>query len=240
MDTTTYIALSRQVALQRQLEVVANNVANVATTGFKGETLVFETHLERAGEPGRLGFVIDAGVVRDSDDGPITPTGAPLDLALQGPGWLAVQTRNGVRYTRAGAFSLNDVGEVVTASGARLLDEGGTPIALPTDAREIAIAGDGTLSADGEVVGRIRPVEFTGPARLTAEGEGLYLADEAPVASATTRIVQGALEGSTVNGVLEMTRLIQVQRAFETTQKMIETDHELERRAIEAMLSVRA
>jgi flagellar basal-body rod protein FlgF len=240
MDTTSYIALSRQIALQRALGVVANNVANLATTGFKAQSVLFETVLERAGEPRTLAFVQDVATVQDPSPGPILPTGAPFDLAIQGPGWLTVQTPAGERYTRAGQLLRNARGELVTPDGHPVLDEGGRPIVVPASEGAPTIAADGTISGRSGVLGRIRLVSFTAPERLRPEGSGLLATDEPPIPGAPGSLVQGALEGSNVKGVLEITRLIEITRAFEGTQKMLDTHHELTRRAVERLGSVNA
>lgn len=240
MDSTSYVALSRQVALQRALAVVANNLANTNTTAFKAEAMLFETVLERAGEPGRLAFVQDVATVRDPSPGPIVPTGAPLDLAIQGPGYLTVQTPAGERYTRAGQLSRNARGELVTADGYPVLDEGGEPILLPSGEPAPTIAADGTVSGRAGPIARIRLVRFAEPDRLRPEGSGLWTTDQPPIPGSPGTLVQGALEGSNVNAVLELTRMIEVTRAFEGTQKMLETHHELARRTVERLAETAA
>lgn len=240
MDTTSYIALSRQIALQRAMAVVANNLANTGTTAYKGEALLFETVLERAGEPGALAFVQDVATVRDPTDGPLVPTGSPLDLAVQGPGFLTVETPAGERYTRAGRLQRNAAGELATVDGHRILDEGGAPIVLPAGEPTPTIAADGTIAGRDGPLGRIRLVRFAEPQRLRPEGGGLLASDQAPIPGAPGALVQGALEGSNVKGVLELTRMIEVTRAFEGTQKMLETHHELARRTVERLAEAAA
>jgi flagellar basal-body rod protein FlgF len=240
MDTTSYVALSRQIALQRAMGVVANNLANANTTAFKAEAMLFETVLERAGEPGRLAFVQDVATVHDPSDGPLQPTGGPLDLAVQGPGFLTVATPEGERYTRAGRLERNARGELATVDGHALLDEGGAPIVLPPGEPAPAIAADGTVAGRGGPIARIRLVRFADPHRLRPEGGGLWSSDQPPIPGSPGAIVQGALEGSNVNAVLELTRLIEVTRAFEGTQKMLETHHELARRAVERLAELAA
>lgn len=233
MDTTSYVALSRQIALHRAMTVIANNLANANTTGFKAETMLFETVLEEAGEPRRIAFVQDVATVRDDAPGPLVPTGGPLDLAIQGEGWLTVRTPAGERYTRAGQLHRDPDGLLVTADGHPVLDEGGQPIAIPPGEPPPAIAADGTIAGRGGLLGRIRLVRFVEASALRPDGNGLWSADAAPIPGASGVLVQGALEGSNVKPVLELTRLIEVTRAFEGTQKMLETHHELVRRAVE-------
>ncbi|MCS6877265.1 MAG: flagellar basal-body rod protein FlgF [Geminicoccaceae bacterium] len=240
MDTTSYVALSRQVALERAMTVIANNLANLGTTGFKAERMLFATVLERAGEPGRVAFVQDVATVRDDAQGALRVTGGPLDLAIQGEGFFTVRTAAGERYTRAGQLRRDASGALVTALGHELLDEGGQPLVLPPEETAPRIAADGTISGTSGVLGRIRLVRFADPASLRLEGEGLYASEAPPIPGAPGAIVQGALEESNVKGVLELARMIEVARAFEGTQKMLETHHELVRKAIERIADTTA
>src|SRR6056297_1805926 len=139
MDNTSYVALSRQLTLERQMSVVAGNIANMNTAGYKTEHLLFEEVLERAGKPGRVAFVQDVGLIRDLGPGALETTGNPLDLAINGEGYFTVETENGARYTRGGHFSLNGEGAVVTSGGHPLLDAGGAPIQLPPESVGISI-----------------------------------------------------------------------------------------------------
>ncbi|HLT01205.1 MAG TPA: flagellar basal-body rod protein FlgF [Geminicoccaceae bacterium] len=238
METTAYIALSRQVALHRRMEVIANNVANMTSSGFKAEALVFEPAWHRAGRDLRLAFVQDLGVARDLRAGPMIPTGNDLDLAIDGPGYFAVETAQGVRYGRGGQFRLNEFGELVTSAGDPVLDEGGAPLALPPDAGAISIAADGTVSTAQGVAGRIGLVEFAEEQRLHKVGGGLYDTDEPPLPAERSRVVPGMLEGSNVQPILEMTEMMTTVRAYQSTHRLLETHHELQRRTIERMLEV--
>lgn len=236
MDTTAYVALSRQVALMRDMSVIANNVANAATTGFRGEQTLFETVLRRAGEGSRLAFVQDVGTARDMSQGPITATGNPLDLAVDGDGWLAFGTAEGVRYSRAGHLEIDEGGQVVDAAGNPLLDDAGVPLVVPAGDRDLSIAADGTVSNRAGPLGRIGLAAFADPRALVPAGGNLWTAEQPPTPS-TARLAQGMLEGSNVRPVIEMTRMIETTRAFEGTQKLIETHHDIERRAIERVLA---
>jgi flagellar basal-body rod protein FlgF len=236
MESTAHIALSRQMVLGRQLEVIAHNVANVTASGFKAETLLLEPVAVDAGRRQRLAFVQDVGMVRDLDPGPITATGNPLDLAIEGPGYFTIETAEGVRYGRSGQFRLNEEGELATPDGDPVLDDGGATLALPVDAGPIAIAADGTVSSGAGVVGRIELVTFEDQQRLRKVGNGLYRADQPPQPAPAAHLVQGALEGSNVAPIIEMTRMMATVRAYQGTQRLLDTHHELQRRAIERML----
>lgn len=236
MDTTTYIALSRQLTLQRNLTTIANNIANAGTSGFHAERTLFETVLERAGGPRRVAFVQDVGQFRKLSPGTVSTTGNALDLAISGEGYFTFQTPAGPRYTRAGHLERDAAGQLVDAGGNALLGDGGAPIVIPADEPEIAIAGDGTISGRLGPLARLQLVTFANEQAMEREGSGLYRADTPPVPAGGS-LVQGAIEGSNVAPVLEMTAMLSTSRAFEGTQRMIETQHELDRRAIERLIS---
>ena len=237
MDLTGYLGLGRGLGLQRAMEVVANNIANVDTAGFRRQDLVFQENLERSGEPGIVSFGQEHGTATDRREGPLRATGGMLDLALVGSGWFQVATADGIRLTRAGHFSSDENGNLVNSDAATVLDESGSPISLPIDAQTITVAEDGTISADQVVVGRIGVVDMPQGATLIPEGSGIYRSDAAPVPSGDAKLVQGSVEGSNVQPVLEMTRLIEITRAFESTQKLLEMHHDLARRTVDRMLS---
>lgn len=233
MDNTSYVALSRQLALERQMAVLAGNIANMNTHGFKAEGMLFEEVLERAGRPGRVAFVKEAGLVRDLNPGVLEATGNPFDLAINGEGYFAVETAAGQRYTRNGHFMVNADGAVVTSGGHRLLDDGGAPILLPADSTAIDIARDGTISTKDGILGRIGLFGFANEASLSREGESLFATDQAAEPVAVPDIAQGRLERSNVQPIVEMTRMMETVRAFQNTQRLLETHHELVRRVID-------
>jgi len=236
METTAYIALSRQMVLRQRMDVIANNIANMTTTGFKAESLLLEPAPADAGTRRPLAFVQDIGMMRETAEGAMTPTGNPLDLALEGPGYFVVDTADGLRYTRSGQFQLNPFGELVTAAGDPVLDDGGAPIALPGDAKTVVVAANGTISTDDGPLGRIGVVAFDDEQALRKIGGGLYRTDQLPRPADGTRLVQGTLEGSNVQPILEMTEMMSTTRAYQSTQRMLDGHHELQRRAIEHML----
>jgi flagellar basal-body rod protein FlgF len=236
MESTTYIALSHQMVLRHNMDIIANNIANMTASGFKAEAMLLEPVTVNAGQGQRLAFVQDVGVVRDTRPGPLTTTGNPMDLAIEGPGYFVVGTAGGIRYGRSGHFRLDELGELVTADGDPVLDDGGAPLNLPLDAGEISVAADGTLSGAQGVIGRLDLVTFADEQRLRKVGGGLYRADQAPQPAAEARIVQGALEGSNVQPIVEMTEMMATVRAYEGTQRVLDTQHDLQRRAIDRML----
>ena len=240
LDATAYVALSRQTALQRDMDIIANNLANMSTTGFKAEHVLFEEVLDLAEAPEELAFVQDGALVRDLAFGPLTRTGSDLDIGIDGPGYFSVEGADGRHFTRAGRFAINSDREIVNLSGDRLLDDGGSTIVLPGDGGEITVAEDGTLSVGEDVVARIGIVAFDDEQALEKVGDNRYRSEQVPRPLAAPRLAQGMLEGSNVNAILEMTTMMETVRAFQGTQKLIETHHDLERRAIEQMLEVKA
>jgi flagellar basal-body rod protein FlgF len=237
MDNTSYVALSRQLTLERQMAVVAGNIANMNTHGFKTEHLLFEEVLERAGQPGHVAFVQDVGLIRDFGPGALETTGNPLDLAIIGEGYFTVDTPAGPRFTRGGHFSLDGSGALVTSGGHRLLDAGGSVIRLPPGVGDLSIARDGTISTAEGVITQIGLVRFADDTRLRREGDSLLMTEQ--VAEPVTRpeIAQGRLERSNVQPILEMTRMMETVRAFQNTQRLLETHHEMVRRVIDQAAS---
>lgn len=252
MENALLVGLSRQVALRRELDVIANNIANLNTTGFKGESVMFEQYLDPTARheyfpsnDRNIAFVIDRATLQDFSQGPLQRTNAPLDIAIDGPGFFAIQTPNGERYTRAGNFHLNPQGQLVTNNGQQVLGTGGPIVLEPTDTN-IAIAADGTVSATdvagqtGER-GKLRLVNFTNPTQLSAQGDGLWMAPQAMApqpAAVSTRAVQGALEKSNVHAVREMNRMLEVTRAYTNISNMQQRTDELRRKAIDRLAEV--
>lgn len=233
MDTTTYISLSRQTALQRQMTTIATNIANATSAGFQAEHTVFQHHLQRSGQPRRLAYVQDIATVRDTRPGPMTLTGNPLDVALKGEGYLMFQTDQGRAYGRGGHLSPDADGRLVSSRGHPVLDLAGNPILVePTD-KELAVASDGTLSGRDGPIARLAVVTFADEQALERVGGGLYRTGQAPVPVRSPRIAQGMLEGSNAEPVIEMTAMLATVRAFEGVSRMLQTQHELDRQAIE-------
>ncbi len=244
MENTLLIGLSRQAALGRQLDVIANNLANVRTSGYKSESLVFEEFLmpvanvnDMTGSDQNLSYVIDNGLARDFSAGSFERTDNDFDLAINGEGWMVVETPDGERYTRNGEFSLNSQGELVNNAGLRVLGEGG-PIVFGSEDTGVVFAPDGTVSSSSGEKGRIRLVEFENMAALRKEGENLYSAIVQPNAATSSRVAQGMVERSNVQAILETTRMIQVTRAYVSNAKMMEKVEELRRTSIERLAAV--
>ena len=240
MTETSYLGMSLASSLQRQLDVTSNNIANANTAGYKGEHVVFETFVQQnaGADQDPANFVRDRGSYVDMRPGALVQTGNPLDLALNGEGWFSYLTETGQRaFGRDGGFALDTEGNLRTLSGAQVLDEGGGPIVLPTQGLgELTIAEDGTISgSETGPLGKVGIFDIPGIQSYSRIGAGMFVAPAgaaAPEASTTTQVMQGALEGSNVNPIREMTRLIDVQRAYERTNTMMGNADGLQRDAL--------
>ena len=244
MENALLIGLSRQTALARNLDIIANNMANMRTSGYKSEQLMFDdylmpvaSHQDMEGADRRLLYVIDNGLARDFGQGSLEPTGNPLDVAIEGEGWFVVDTPNGERYTRNGELKINTAGELVDNSGNLVLSEGG-PITFSSTETDITFSRDGTISTSEGEKGRLRVVTFEQVGHLAKEGENLYSSPDPALPAQGYTIAQGTVEGSNVSGVLETARMIDVTRAYATTVQMIERMQELRQGAIEQLAAV--
>ncbi len=227
MENSIYVALSRQMALQRQLEVTSNNIANMNTTGYKNQRTLFTEFMEKPAMHEKVSFVQDRAVVRDLSVGGMTQTGNPMDLALTGNGYFTVDTASGPRYTRAGNFKMNDQRQMVDGGGLPVLADNGQPITLPAGTSDVKVSGDGTVSTELGPVGKLNIVTFKNEQLMTEVGAGLYVTDEEPQpAPADTKVAQGLLEGSNVKPVVEMTQMIEIQRSYMSAQKVIENEND--------------
>lgn len=236
MSNSIYALLSKQVGLRQQVDVIAHNVANLSTTGFKREGLSFAAHVQRLDlTGGELAMSKVQGSHTDLSPGTLERTGNRFDFAIDGAGFFAVETPAGGRYTRDGRFSTNHLGELVTTAGHRVLDEGGAPIIIPAEVSDVTASADGTLSApDGRPLGILGVHELPG-GFWRREADGLFATDLEATPAAGARIVQGFLEGSNVNPVGELTDLIEAQRAYERGRAMLDTEDQRISRMIEKL-----
>lgn len=232
MENPAYIALSRQTSLMRQMDVIANNIANAATPGYKGEHVLFAEFLAQGRSAMPMSYVEDIAVARDPQQGLLLRTEASLDFAIEGAGYFVVETPLGERYTRAGHFQLDADGRLVTSQGYAVLDDAGQEIRIPPDTRTIAITRDAMLSADAEEVARIRLVAFDDEQALRKTMSGLYTTDQPPQPAVDAELLQGMVEESNVQPIVEMTRMMEILRDFQATQNMLDGEHERKVRAI--------
>lgn len=236
MDNAIYATLTRQSGLMREMRTVANNIANANTTGFRREGVVFSEYmvsLDRSGET--LAMANGRGRMLDLRAGGMTRTNGDFDLAIEGEGFLMVQTPDGNRLTRAGAFMTNAEGELVNPDGFQLLDDGQAPIVIPAGMRSIGIGTDGTVSADGSPVGRIGLFRAPDLAGLRHEAGTLFDPGTNPEPQEEARLRQGFLEDSNVDPVTEIARMIEVQRAYELGQSFLDQEDQRIRQAITSL-----
>ena len=239
MENSLTIALARQSVLERQMDVIATNLANLETAGFKAENIIFAEIIETDPLTGDfLSIVHDVGFVRDLSEGPLVGTHSPLDMAVHGEGYFVIDTPDGERYTRHGVFQLDEAGKIVTTEGHPVLNSGGAPITVPPDTSTITVTRDGTVSADAQELGKIKLVRFENQQLLTKKGSGLYDAEaQAPQPAPDSEIIQGMVENSNVKGVVEMTRMIDTVRAYQAAAKLADTEHQRILDAIEALVA---
>ncbi len=251
MDRGIYVTTSASMAQERVIDTISNNLANMNTHGFKADRLLFSTYMQKSmnkqveaptPEEIRKGF-FTKGVEEstymtgsqgytDFSQGALQATSNTMDIALEGDGVMTVSTLEGERYTRGGNFKVNATGELVTSDGYKLLDEGKSPINVGTD--KFSIREDGTVTTGtGEFAGKIRVVEFADKSQLKKMGNGLYMAeDQAQEEGSSTLVKQGYLEGSNINPVAEMTKMITAMRTYEAFQKSVHSHDDMTQKLI--------
>jgi flagellar basal-body rod protein FlgF len=239
MSIPGYIALSRLAAQNRVTDVIANNLANADTPGFRASQAVFATYVARDGNAagGDAVMAQDRATWRDMSQGPLQSTGNPLDLALSGDGFFVVETPRGERLSRAGRFSLSPQGTIVDAGGNPVLGEGG-PLVLPAGSREVTVAGDGTVRSGDITLGRLRVVNVANPQALEAEGGRLFAVPDGVRLEPVERpaVVQGSLEGSNVRAISEMVRMMAELREFQFAAQFVEREGERLTSAVDRIL----
>lgn len=244
MDNAVYVGLSRQMALRRELDVIANNMANSDTAGFKVEDAMWRTEAKaapRTPQSDAIAFVLDDGVARDFTQGAMAQTSSPLDLAIEGPGFFQVSTPGGQRYTRDGRLTLDPTGKLVTQAGNAVQGEGGSDIVIDPTLGPISIAADGTISQSvGQTttsVGKLAVVRFDDRGSLRKDGDNLYrnVSNQQPQAAPDARVRQGMLESSNVRPIEQVTRMIEVNRAYDSISKIMADTADLSRNSIQRL-----
>lgn len=234
MSNAIYATLTRQDGLLREMQVIANNVANASTTGYKSNHAIFAEHIAATnGEGGSVSMGSLSGHNHDLSQGAMKHTGGQFDLAIHGDGFFVLETPAGERLTRAGAFQLSADGNLVDAFGNQVMAAGGGAIAIPEEVTRISIAPDGTISSGQEIFGQIGVVRANG--QIAQEGGTMFLAAEGYEQIEEPNVIQGALEQSNVSSILEISRLIEVQRAYEAGQSLIEKEDERINQLIKTM-----
>lgn len=225
MDNAAYVALSRQAGLLKELQVVANNMANISTTGFRREGVVFAEMLSAVDiEGGSLAMTDARARYTNEAQGALAATGGTYDLAVEGTAFLAVMTPLGERLTRAGAFTRSASGEIVSPEGYSLLDNGGAPVFVPLTATAIGIAADGTVSADGQVVAQVGLFDIADQTKLFREDGVRFRAETEKTPAENSTLLQGFQEASNVDPVSEISRMIEVQRAYDLGQNFLDRE----------------
>ncbi|HVI49891.1 MAG TPA: flagellar basal-body rod protein FlgF [Candidatus Sulfotelmatobacter sp.] len=240
MENTSYIALSRQSALWREMEVVANNMANANTPSYKAQQMMFKdfvvkTKTDTTPFGRKVDYVQDVGVLRDTREGPMTQTQAPLDIAIHNDGYFVVDTPTGQRYTREGHFRLDETGMMVNSAGYPVLQTTGQPIVFAPNESQINVTGDGTVSTENGVIGKIRVVGFDNDQSLQSAGSGMYMTTSQPNDIATPSVVQGMLEQSNVQPVIETTKMMDILRNYEGIQKLIDGENDRQSTAMKIL-----
>jgi len=246
MDSPGYIILSRMNAQLRTQSLVAHNLANADTPGYRATRPVFAEHpaLQRGAPriPGlrEVDYTWDRASWRDETAGPISRTGNPLDVAIVGEGYFAVETPRGERFTRAGRFTIGADGRLVDQAGHAVLNVGGNPIAISPGDSRIEIMGDGSIRSENGEIGKLRVVRFANNQTLRSEGDRLFdAAGQQPEAIARPGLVQGAVEGSNVQSIVELTRMMAEVREFQFATQFAEREGERIQTAVDRILRKR-
>ncbi len=236
MDNASYTALTRQSGLMQEMRAIANNIANASTTGFKAEGIMFAEHVKSLG-PGANSLSMATAAVRDTvqSQGGLSQTGGTFDLAIEGDGFFLIEAPGGQRLTRAGVFQPNENGDLVTPDGYQVLDAGGAPVFVPQGVGRIGISPDGTISANGQPIGQIGLVRPIDPNQMIRDSGVTFDARGGFEPAPDGRMMQGFLEESNVNPILQIGRMIEVQRAYELGQSFLDKEDERIRGVIQAI-----
>lgn len=226
------------MVLRTDMNIIANNIANMNTPGYRAQNTLFNEYIsDPRGADDPLSFVFDRGQYQVSESGPVRETGNPLDVALVGPGFIGIQGADGETYfSRAGEFLIGPNGALTTPRGQLVQNAGGGQITIPADSTEIEIDDKGVISNQNGPLGQIMVVEFANIQELEARGDNLYATEAEQLPPDNTRVIQGAIEGSNVKAVLEMTRMIDTSRTFQSVQSMMQGENERLRNAIRKLL----
>jgi flagellar basal-body rod protein FlgF len=241
MDSTLYIAMSHQAAIQRRMDVVANNIANMNTTAFQKESVMFQEYLvDLQGVDSPVGnevsFTRDYGVALDFRPGDLQPTNNPLDVAINGPGYFSVQTASGeTLYTRNGHFSISETGELITSNGDLVLDNAGATIFITAQDLNIEISESGSITSNLGPIATLSLNEFADRSSLEKVGNALYRSSAAPIAPTESMVAQGMLETSNVKAVEEMTEMLQVLRSYQSIASLLDKYQNMRSRSISAL-----
>jgi flagellar basal-body rod protein FlgF len=240
LENPLYLVLSRMVAQTNALDVIANNIANASTPGFKATNMQFESYVAPDGSTipggGTLAYAAANGTWRDTAGGAVSKTGSPLDLAITGDGYFTVKTPNGNRLTRDGAFGLLPDGTLATVSGAQVLDTSGQPITIPSNAGTLTITSDGVINGAHGQLGQIGVVDIANAQNLQAAGSNQFIANQPTTAAVRPALVQGALEQSNVSPVLMITKMMESSQDFQFNTQFVQAEQTRQMSAISQIL----
>ena len=234
MPTSNYVSLSSQIALSNRMESVARNVANINTAGYRGESINFSEVLANSGSES-VSFVSMGNTHISRAKGAISQTGNPLDLAIDGDAWFSFQRGTEVAYTRDGRLQMDSSGRLTTVNGEPVLSSSGSTIQIDPQGGRIVVQADGEIAQNGQTIDSIGLYEINeedtlkryGGSAVVPEGVAFPLQD-----TSKARVMQGYVEGSNVNPMTEMTKLIMISRAFESAEKVMETAEDAQRQAV--------
>ncbi len=234
MDNTSYIALSRQMALWKQMNIVSNNMANMNTAGYKQDDVLFTSFVKQTPEAQGIAsapqyFTMDFASFQDFAEGTFKSTGNTFDLAIKGDGFFCIETKDGEKYTRKGQFTLNEDGALVTTEGDLVLSENNAPFFFAPGETEITISESGDVMTENGLIGRLKVAKFADNQKLLKVANVLFentAGNQMTVGSENVRIAQGMVEASNVNAITEMTNLVKIQRSYDYVQQMIDEEHD--------------
>ncbi len=232
---TGYITLSRQMAMERQMEVIANNLSNMSSTGYKSESVLFEEYLEQTTDGDTISYVRDYGTSRDLSEGEFKSTENPMDVAITKGGYMKVETDTGTYYSRNGNLRLDAIGQLVTDEGFPVLDDAGQPIVLTPADPTLTIAKDGSVSNSQGLLAKLAIVSFENEQNLSPVGSGLYQTEDTEIPPLDVSVLQGMLETSNVLPIKEITKMIDLSRSYQSTANLMQEDGDLTTEAIESL-----
>lgn len=235
MDNVGYVSLSAEVAVRRSLDVVANNIANMNTVGYKADRMIFaEVVNQTAGSKNTspTSFVQDKHTWTDFSSGTLRPTGSNLNVAIAGEGFLGVETENGIQYTRDGRFLINNEGTLVNLEGNPVLNMDGGQIQIPAGAGDISIAKNGMISNNGVAVARLGVFSSENPQTMTKISGVGFKSEVDLEPNLNAQVLSGMLEDSNINSISEMTRMISISKAYDEANNLGETADGLRKEAV--------
>jgi len=232
MSNALTVSLSHQMVLKRQMEIIANNIANQSTIAFRSERPQFQEYLMDSSNGSKVSYVLDKGVIRNTKEGAFTPTSSARDLSISGKGYFTIQTEAGLRYTRNGHFRLNENSELTTMAGGQVMSTDNQPIVLDQTLGDFTVSRDGSITVGEGDVAKIKIVTFGNEQAMKKTFAGMYNTQERPTEAEDAEIVQFMLESSNVEPIMEMTNMIQVHRAYADSNKLNQTDHDIQSKMI--------